>query len=103
MSTSMRYFHGKEQLDRVHGTPNDKFLALGGTKNRANWYDSFQRLVGIAPDGTLRPVERAIQYKRFPSKHICSAKCVGGKPNGVCECSCGGKNHGSGGFSCATV
>ena len=97
MSTSIRYFCGCDQLDKIHGIPNAQFEAIGGKRSRANWYDGFKRLAGIAPDGTLRPVERAIAYKKHPSLHVCSAKCVNGKPNGVCECSCGGKNHGTGG------
>ena len=103
MIASILYFHGSDQLSRIHAMPNAQFFALGGIKSRANRYDSFNRLVGIASDGTLRPVERAIQFKRFPSRHVCSSKCVNGKPYGVCECSCGGKNHGTRGFPCAIV
>lgn len=97
MSTTMRYFCGPVQLERVCCIPNAQFEAIGGKRSRANWCDSFQRLAGIAPDGSLRPVDRAIAYRRQPSLHECNAKCMGGKPTGTCECSCGGKNHGIGG------
>jgi hypothetical protein len=51
-------------------------------------------IVGIEQDGTARPINRAITYKANPSKHECNHKCMSGHKNGVCECSCGGKNHG---------
>lgn len=97
MSITMRFFCGCEQLDKIHAISPAKFEAIGGKRSRANWYDGFHRLAGIAPDGSLRPVERAIAYRRQPSLHVCNAKCMGGKPTGTCECSCGGKNHGIGG------
>jgi len=50
-------------------------------------------------EGPLQPVTRMIEMKRFPSRHECNGKCLGGKRNGVCECQCGGKNHGRGMFS----
>ena len=33
---------------------------------------------------------------KFNAGKECNAKCMGGKVNGSCECSCGGKNHGVG-------
>ena len=54
-------------------------------------YDSFAMLVG---DKGTRPVTRRISYKCRPSLHVCNARCRGGKCGGVCECQCGGKNHG---------
>ena len=32
---------------------------------------------------------------RFSAKHVCSAKCLA-STDFVCDCSCGGKNHGAG-------
>lgn len=32
---------------------------------------------------------------KFSDKHVCGAKCLNSK-GPSCECSCGGKNHGSG-------
>ena len=52
--------------------------------------------VGLTDSHELLPVERAIQYRKFASLHVCNAKCVNGKHNGTCECQCGGKNHGLG-------
>lgn len=42
-------------------------------------------------------VDRKVEYKSNPSRHICDARCMNatGK-NMICECSCGGKNHGKG-------
>lgn len=52
--------------------------------------------VGLDADGFELPVTRKIEYKRRPSLHECNARCMNGKCNGVCECQCGGKNHGVG-------
>jgi hypothetical protein len=49
-------------------------------------------------------VTRRVQYKAFPSKHECDARCMNATGRTMnCECSCGGKNHGKGSFSCAAV
>jgi hypothetical protein len=61
---------------------------------RALRIDSFSDWVGTGPNKEALPVTRMIQYKNRPSLHKCSAKCRNGKCGGVCECSCGGKNHG---------
>jgi len=95
----IKYFNGDEQLVSVHPVMNAEFVALGGVKSSANRYDSFQRLAGKTADGRVLPVERKIEYKKFPSLHECNAKCLNGKHDGVCECQCGGKNHGLGVFT----
>ena len=42
-------------------------------------------------------VERTVEYKSFPSRHVCDARCVNATGRIMkCECSCGGKNHGRG-------
>ena len=46
--------------------------------------------------GQTHVASRKIQYKSQPSLHECNAKCMSGRMNGTCECSCGGKNHGVG-------
>ncbi len=67
--------------------------------------DGFSMRVGYAAGpgngarGKELPMTRAIEMKRFPSKHECNAKCLNGKHNGACECQCGGKNHGRGMFT----
>ena len=92
----IKYFNGTDELIHIQPVPNAQFLAMGGVRGKPNYYDSFKRLAGVTADGRLVPVERAIEYKRFPSLHVCSGKCINGKVNGACECSCGGKNHGVG-------
>jgi len=63
-------------------------------------YDGYTMWIGRAAGSTQwLPVTRKIEYKAFPSKHECNAKCLNGKHTGTCECKCGGKNHGAGMFS----
>lgn len=46
-------------------------------------------------------VERTIEYKSNPLKHVCDARCINATGRIMkCECSCGGKNHGKGAFNC---
>lgn len=61
--------------------------------------DGFTRWAARAADGRILPITRKIEMKRNPSRHTCNAKCLNGKPNGACECQCGGKNHGAGMFT----
>jgi hypothetical protein len=96
---AIKYFNNDSELKNIHAVPNAQFVALGGIKSSANAYDSFKRLVGVTKDGALVAVERKIDYKKFPSLHTCNAKCLNGKHDGACECSCGGKNHGLGMFT----
>jgi hypothetical protein len=50
-------------------------------------------------NGAWIKVNRSVEYKRFASKHVCDARCVNATGRIMkCECSCGGKNHGKGGF-----
>jgi hypothetical protein len=56
--------------------------------------------VGTCPScGQEHVAQRRIEWKKNPSLHVCNAKCMSGKPDGACECSCGGKNHGGRAFS----
>lgn len=85
------------ELTSITTIRNEQFSELfPGVKGRRN--DGYSKWVGRNPQRTssLLPVTRMIEYKRNPSLHQCNAKCLGGKANGVCECSCGGKNHGAG-------
>lgn len=50
-------------------------------------------LVGIH-NGRRRPVTRIIHAVATTKPHRCNAKCLNGRPDGVCECACGGVNHG---------
>ncbi|MEX2739955.1 hypothetical protein AB3480_00650 [Rhizobium mongolense] len=54
---------------------------------------------GRTPDGELVPATRMIEFKSNPSKHVCDARCMNATGKIMkCECSCGGKNHGKGGY-----
>lgn len=55
---------------------------------------------GLTPDGVRVQATRAIQRKNNPSLHECGPKCVAAKGH-LCECSCGGKNHGKGSVTVA--
>ena len=91
----IRCFCGDQQLKGNYGMPNAEFAArFPGV--RGIRYDGYSKWVGYplsGPGGPL-PVEREITYKAYPSRHECNSKCMNGKHNGTCECSCGGKNHG---------
>lgn len=44
---------------------------------------------------------RKVEYKQYPSKHACDARCIYATGRIMkCECSCGGKNHGKGSITC---
>lgn len=100
----IRYFSDVDgqtrQLKAPHGMPNkefaDKFPGVKGIR-----YDGFSMRVGYPETGMggVLPVTRVIDYKAFPSKHECNAKCLNGKITGTCECQCGGRNHGAGMFT----
>jgi hypothetical protein len=64
--------------------------------------DSF---TGTCPAcGQKHTAQRKIEMKAFPSRHECNAKCMGASGRSmVCECKCGGKNHGVSSFTCAAV
>lgn len=55
--------------------------------------------IGTTPDGRRVNATRAIEFKRNPSLHKCGPRCLNAT-GFQCECSCGGKNHGAGNFSC---
>lgn len=89
------------ELAQIQPMDNSKFAGLypGVAGFR---YDGYMKYVGVAAGGADRrilPVTRKIEYKANPSLHACNAKCMNGKCNGVCECRCGGQNHGRGTFS----
>jgi hypothetical protein len=104
--TSIRHFSDlggqAVELGAIAPMGNAEFAArFPGVRGRR--YDGYSMMVGF-PAGRAHasqalPVTRSIQYKSNPSLHVCNAKCVGGKVNGVCECRCGGKNHGVGTFT----
>lgn len=88
------------ELKAPYGMDNKEFAAkFPGV--RGFRYDGFTMWVGYPLQGTggAMPVTRKIEFKSFPSRHECNAKCLNGKHNGTCECKCGGKNHGRGMFT----
>ena len=101
MKTEFRYF-----FDRRGKTIELKGAFLASRASRKALVAAFPDIkirglgddiwVGICPDGLELPVTRKIEYKSQPSLHECDARCMGGKCNGICECRCGGKNHGVG-------
>ncbi len=93
----IRHFSGEQQLKSIHSISKTDFAArFPGVKGRRS--DGYSMLVGypLSGAGGTLPVERVIEYKRFASKHVCGSKCLNGKVNGICECSCEGRNHGLG-------
>ena len=74
-----------------------------GVKGRRS--DGYQMFVGrTAGSREPLPVTRSIEFKSHPSKHECDARCLNATGRIMkCECSCGGKNHGKGAFSCEAV
>jgi hypothetical protein len=54
--------------------------------------------IGTCPAcGQKHVCTRKVEYKAAPSKHECNAKCMGAHGRSmICECKCGGKNHGRG-------
>ena len=101
MTATAKYFsdiEGTVELSDIQPMDNAEFAKRFG-EVKALRCGSFSKIVGRAADGRLLPATRRIFYKSRPSLHVCNAKCMGGKPNGTCECSCGGKNHGAGMFT----
>lgn len=90
MSSEAVELTGLSQLDNSEFA--ERFPGIKGMRA-----DGFSKWVAMGPKGWM-PVTRMIDYKRAPSLHECNAKCLNGKCNGVCECKCGGKNHGRGAF-----
>ena len=89
------------ELTGVWGMDNAKFAAaFPGVKGRR--FDSYAMMVGtpagvVCADRNALPVTRTINYKRFASKHVCDARCMGATGRTMnCECACGGANHGKG-------
>jgi len=85
---NIRYFAGTEQLSAVH--------------HDGSIYTGAKHFTGLTASGVRVAVERAIERKSNPSNHKCDARCL--NATGFrCECSCGGKNHGAGNFTCLAV
>jgi len=88
-----KYFAGEKELFGVREI-DGKLFGFG----------SKEELFFVAGHGWqgYTAVERKVEYKSFPSKHECDARCMNATGRIMkCECSCGGKNHGRGSFACA--
>jgi hypothetical protein len=100
---AMKHFNGDTQLIAI-STMNNKEFAVKFPGVKGKRVDSFSMMVGVAAGAAWRdavPVERSVFYKSNPSKHQCDARCMFAKGRTMnCECSCGGKNHGIGSFTC---
>jgi len=94
---TMKYYSGQTEVKNIFPLKVSRFAAIGGERSKHNRYDSFSRIVGhpvSGPDAIL-PITRSIQYKSNPSLHKCDARCMNATGH-ICECSCGGLNHGAG-------
>jgi len=59
-------------------------------------YDGYYMFVGYI-DRVAYPITRKVNFKSFPSRHECDARCMNATGRNMnCECRCGGKNHGKG-------
>jgi len=84
----LRYFTGDQQLSSI--------------QHDGSIYTSAKHFTGLTTDGRRVQVERAIERKSNPSNHKCGPRCLNAT-GFLCECSCGGKNHGAGNFACVGV
>lgn len=92
-----KYFNGETELkpNSIHSPTNRRKDMVGEPVDFVPTFDrAAQRWVH-----NYVPVERVINYSLRPSKHECDARCMNAKGRTMnCECACGGKNHGRGGF-----
>lgn len=93
---SMRYFNGDRQLAKVGYFDDARRDVLVG------FFDKSELTYVDGHWTGYTTVERSIKFKSNPSLHECDARCMSAKGFN-CECSCGGKNHGIGRFTCAKV
>jgi hypothetical protein len=95
----IKYFYGDTELTAVWMDSKERFLSLGGVVSKHNYVSHTQNMIGYYKDDLENtvtvPVTRMIEYKSNPSKHKCDARCLHATGH-VCECACGGKNHGAG-------
>ena len=96
---NMKYFSGATEVFHPYNMRNEDFAKQFPTVMGLK-ADSFSRWVGqIGGSREFLPITRKIEYKSNPSLHKCDARCLNARGRS-CECSCGGKNHGAGGFIC---
>lgn len=86
---SQRYFSGSIQVDHAHVQASPWLKSSGAARAYGSFY-----WVGFV-NGLAVPVDRVIDFKRGASLHVCDVRCQSARGH-VCECSCGGLNHGRG-------
>ncbi len=92
---NFKYFNGDAALSGVH----ERDGKLVGYVSKSDLFF----VPGKGWHG-YTPVERCVEYKSNPSRHECDARCFNATGRIMkCECSCGGKNHGRGAFSCVAA
>jgi hypothetical protein len=85
---NIKYFNGSNELHKIR--------EIGG---KLFGYVNIEDLYFVAGEGWkgFTAVERAVEFKSNPSRHVCDDRCVNATGRIMkCECSCGGKNHGRG-------
>lgn len=76
-------------------------VELVGVVHNGGYFYKASSFEGRAPDGTRLVAQRMVNMKPNPSRHDCDSRCIFATGRIMrCECSCGGKNHGRGYFSC---
>lgn len=95
MAATFKYFSGSQEVKYTQSMNNKAFsIAFPGIKGIK--YDGYSKLVSYSFDQVeILPITRSIQFKSNPSLHKCDGRCVHAKGH-ICECACGGANHGTG-------
>ena len=88
---TVKYFSGAIEVSYPRPLANAKFAEMFPDVRGKRW-DGLSRMVADH-EGVVLPVTRIIEYKSNPSLHKCDARCQHAKGR-LCECSCGGRNHG---------
>ncbi len=97
-SVVVKCFHSDIELLVITSMPNEEFRKrFPGRKGLA--YDGCSKWVGHDGSGAWLPVQRRVEYKKKPSLHKCDDDCLSANLGSICECACGGKNHGLGMFT----
>lgn len=84
-----KYFSGSVLVNHAYVEKSAWLKSAGAARAYGSYY-----WVGVV-NGVHVPVDRVINYKRAPSLHVCDARCQNARGH-ICECSCGGLNHGRG-------
>jgi hypothetical protein len=80
---------------RYFADHNGQAVQLANVGHDGSIYSSAKHFKGYTAEGALLVCSRAIEYKRNPSQHQCGPRCLNAVGH-LCECECGGKNHGRG-------